>query len=208
MPPCNTASASGHRPTRPRTCPIAPCNPPPMSPSASSPLPVPALPPPFITPPSRYFGYNTCRIFSHTASRSRRSVSHTVSSMVLSGARRSSPAIAELRYPCAEPAARWFELACEEVMVPVRGARSEVEAWLAGSSRSSRVAGRVGLVEGWDGGVLGAYRHRDRSGRPPRGRRSVRRGWRIGCLLLPVLPLLLRASWRPLLGLKRLVAMM
>jgi hypothetical protein len=37
-----------------------------------------------------------------------------------------------------------LEWACEEVMVPVRGARSEVEVLLMGSSRSSRVADLAG----------------------------------------------------------------
>ncbi len=69
------------------------------------------------------------------ASRSRDSVSHTVSSMVLVGARRSSPGMVEVRYDCVLPPGR-------EEMLPVSGARSEMP-WI-GSSRSSSVA--VGLV--------------------------------------------------------------
>jgi hypothetical protein len=83
-------------------------------------------------PPSRYLGYSTCFIFSQMANRSRESVSHTVSSMVLVGARRSSPGMLDVRYDCvlAAPA--------RDAMLPVSGARSDVP-W-RGSSRSSRVA--------------------------------------------------------------------
>lgn len=91
-------------------------------------------------PPSKYLGHSTWRIFSQTASRSRRSVSQTDSSNVLTGARRSSPGIAEFRYPWALWAERELELACDEEMLPVRGARSSVRPPWAGSSRSSRVA--------------------------------------------------------------------
>jgi hypothetical protein len=48
-------------------------------------------------PPSRYLGYRTCFIFSQMAKMSRDSVSHTVSSMVLVGARRSSPGMLDVR---------------------------------------------------------------------------------------------------------------
>lgn len=64
------------------------------------------------------------------AKTSRDSVSHTVSSMVLVGARRSSPGMLDVRYDCVPAGAR-----CR---LPVNGARSEL-AW-SGSSRSSRVA--------------------------------------------------------------------
>lgn len=68
------------------------------------------------------------------ASRSRDKVSHTVSSMVFVGARRSSPPTAEVRYDCVLPPDR-------EPMFPVSGARSEVPCM--GSSRSSSVAVHV-----------------------------------------------------------------
>jgi hypothetical protein len=95
IPPCSTASASGHLPTIPLNCPILGTPPARLSPSPRSAPPIP--PPWFSMPPSKYFGHSTWRIFSQTASRSRRSVSHTVSSRVLTGARRSSPGMAELR---------------------------------------------------------------------------------------------------------------
>lgn len=89
MPPCKTTSASGHLPARPLTPPAK------LSPSPRS---APPMPPPLCnTPPKRYFGQSTCLIFSHTASRSRESVSHTDSSIVLRGALLSSPGIEELR---------------------------------------------------------------------------------------------------------------
>ena len=83
-------------------------------------------------PPSKYLGYSTCFIFSQIASRSRDNVSHTVSSMVLVGARRSSPGMVEVKYDCV------FAPPGREEMLPVRGVRSEVP-W-RGSSRSSREA--------------------------------------------------------------------
>jgi hypothetical protein len=56
------------------------------------------MPPPrCIMPPSRYLGYSTCCILLQMAMRSRESVSHTVSSIVLVGARRSSPGMLEVR---------------------------------------------------------------------------------------------------------------
>lgn len=95
IPPCKSASASGHLPTNPLNCPIVGTPPPRLSPS---PLSAPPSPPPwFSIPPRRYLGQSTCLIFSHTASKSLLSVSQTDSSSVLSGARRSSPGMAELR---------------------------------------------------------------------------------------------------------------
>lgn len=92
MPPCKTTSASGQRPAMPRKPPAR------LSPSPRS---APPNPPPLCkNPPSKYLGHNTWRIFSQTASRSRESVSHTDSSIVLLGARRSSPGSVELRYDC------------------------------------------------------------------------------------------------------------
>ena len=122
MPPCSSTSASGHLPARLLM--------PPPKPSAS-PRSAAAMPPPCcIMPPSRYLGYNTCFIFSQMASRSRDSVSHTVSSMVLVGARRSSPGMLDVKYDCV--------LAPPGAILPVSGARSEVPC--SGSSRSSSVA--------------------------------------------------------------------
>lgn len=89
--PWSTTSASGHLPAIPLMPPAM------LSPSPLSAAPIP--PPLCSMPPSRYFGQSTCLIFSHTASRSRDSVSHTDSSIVFEGARRSSPGIEELRYP-------------------------------------------------------------------------------------------------------------
>lgn len=116
-------SASGHLPARPLI--------PPPNPSASPRSAAPMPPPCCIMPPKRYLGYSTCFSFSHIANRSRDNVSHTVSSIVLVGARRSSPPTAEVRYDCVFPAER-------DPMFPVSGARSEVPSM--GSSRSSRVA--------------------------------------------------------------------
>jgi len=132
-PSANTVSASGHRPTNPRICPSAPLTP-------CSPLP-PSKPPlsRLKTPPSKYLGQSTCLIFPHTASRSLFSVSHTDSSSVLSGARRSSPLMALLRRPCVLFAVRVLAWAWDVVMRPVRGAREECEEG-RGSSRSSSVA--------------------------------------------------------------------
>jgi hypothetical protein len=84
-----------------------------------------------IEPPNRYFGYSTSRILDQTARRSRRRVSHTDSSIVFPDARRSSPGMREVKYE--------LELL---PMLPVRGAREEVDCWCwRGSSRSSRLAG-------------------------------------------------------------------
>lgn len=96
MPPCSTTSASGHRPTNPLNRPPNPSLPNPLDSPRSAVPPIP--PPPLVSiPPSRYFGYSTWRIFSHTANRSRDSVCQTVSSMVFCGARRSSPGIEDVR---------------------------------------------------------------------------------------------------------------
>ena len=120
MPPWRTTSASGHLPATPRKPPAR------LSPS---PLSAPPMPAPLCSiPPSRYLGQRTCLIFSHTASRSRDSVSHTDSSIVFVGARLSSPGIDELRYD-------WDRGLREEDdwMLPVKGARSEFDC--EGSSR-------------------------------------------------------------------------
>ncbi len=90
IPACKTTSASGHLPI-PSTLPPSLR----LSPSPLSAAPMP--PPRCKMPPRRYFGHNTSLIFSHTASRSRDSVSHTLSSIVFVGARRSSPGIEEVR---------------------------------------------------------------------------------------------------------------
>jgi hypothetical protein len=124
MPLCRIASASGHLPARLLKLPPKPS----ASPRSAAPMPPPCC----IMPPNRYLGYSTCFIFSHIAKMSLDSVSHTVSSMVLVGARRSSPGMLEVRYDCV------FAAPDREEMFPVRGARSEVP-W-RGSSRSSRVA--------------------------------------------------------------------
>jgi hypothetical protein len=124
MPLCRRASASGHLPAMFLKLPPSPS----ASPRSAAPMP----PPLCIMPPSRYLGYSTCFIFSHIASRSRDSVSHTVSSMVLVGARRSSPGILDVKYDCV------FAAPDRDDIFPVRGARSEVPC--RGSSRSSRVA--------------------------------------------------------------------
>lgn len=121
MPPCKTTSASGHRPAMPLRPPAR------LSPCALSAPPIP--PPRWSIPPSKYFGQSTCLIFSHTASRSRDKVSHTDSSIVLVGARRSSPGMEELRYDCG----RGFRDE-DDCMFPVKGARSELDC--KGSSRS------------------------------------------------------------------------
>lgn len=89
VPPWRMTSASGHRPAmflRPPPKPSA-------SPRSAAPMP----PPRCMMPPSRYLGYRTCFIFSQMAKMSRDSVSHTVSSMVLVGARRSSPGMLDVR---------------------------------------------------------------------------------------------------------------
>lgn len=88
-------------------------------------------------------------------------MSQTDSSIVLVGARRSSPGMREVQ-PAPEEVLAGVE---EEPMVPeTRGAREEDEAgvgrwWSRGSSKSLRSAAGGGLV-----GVLrgreGAYRHR------------------------------------------------
>src|ERR1700753_4052214 len=84
---CNTVSASGHLPS----------NPPATWPDSGSPPPIP--PPPLNSiPPSRYLGQSTSLIFSHTALRSLDNVSQTDSSIVLVGARRSSPGMADVKY--------------------------------------------------------------------------------------------------------------
>lgn len=113
MPPWSTTSASGHLPATPLKPPAR------LSPS---PLSAPPMPPPLCSiPPSRYLGQRTCLIFSHTASRSRDNVSHTDSSIVLVGARLSSPGIDELRYD-------WDRgLREDDWMLPVNGARSELD---------------------------------------------------------------------------------
>ena len=98
MPPCRITSASGHLPAmflRPPPKPSA-------SPRSAAPMP----PPLCIIPPNRYFGYSTCFIFSHIAKMSRDNVSQTVSSMVLVGARRSSPGMLDVRYDCVFALAR------------------------------------------------------------------------------------------------------
>ena len=87
IPACRMTSASGHLPAmfrRPE---------PSDSPRSAAPMP----PPRCMMPPSRYLGYRTCFIFSHIAKMSRDSVSHTVSSMVFVGARRSSPGMLEVK---------------------------------------------------------------------------------------------------------------
>jgi hypothetical protein len=127
MDDCRTVSASGQRPRRPLATP--------PSPLSTS----PAIPPPprMSMPPSRYLGQSTSRTFSHTALRSRDSVSQTDSSMVLVVARRSSPGMDDVRYDWVFPPARddgggW-------PMLPVSGVRSDV-ASRSGSSRSTRSA--------------------------------------------------------------------
>jgi hypothetical protein len=124
MPLWSSVSASGHLPAMFLKLPPRPS----ASPRSAAPMPAPRC----IIPPSRYLGYSTCFIFSHMARTSRDSVSQTVSSMVLVGARRSSPGMLEVRYDCAAPD--------REDIFPVNGARSEVP-W-RGSSKSSRVAAR------------------------------------------------------------------
>jgi len=89
MPLCRMASASGHLPAIFLRLPPRPS----ASPRSAAPMPPPCC----IMPPSRYLGYSTCFIFSHIANKSLDSVSHTVSSMVLVGARRSSPGMVEVR---------------------------------------------------------------------------------------------------------------
>lgn len=132
IPPCKTTSASGSLLTSPRRAPILSLPNPVASPrSADPPLPPP---PRIIMPPSRYCGQRTCLIFSHTARRSRESVSQTDSSIVFCGARRSSPGMDEVRYELdtgfreAPPAAE------DDEMFPVNGVRSVVEP--SGSSAS------------------------------------------------------------------------
>lgn len=124
MPLCRMASASGHLPAMLRRLPPTPS----ASPRSAAPMP----PPRCIMPPSRYLGYSTCFIFSQMANTSLDSVSQTVSSMVLVGARRSSPGMVDVRYDCV------FAAPGRDEMLPVSGARSEVPC--SGSSRSSRVA--------------------------------------------------------------------
>ena len=111
--PCKRASASGSLlaiPRRPPAIPLSPLSKPPKPPSRCS------------IPPSRYRGISTKRIFSHDARKSLDKVSHTDSSIVLVGARRSSPWIASLRYALEDDG--WI--------LPVKGARSDSR----GSSRS------------------------------------------------------------------------
>lgn len=121
MPPWRTTSASGHLPATPLNPPAR------LSPS---PLSAPPMPPPLCsTPPSRYLGQRTCLIFSHTASISRDKVSHTDSSIVLVGARLSSPGIDELRYDLDRGLREE-----DDWMLPVNGTRSEVDCRV--SSRS------------------------------------------------------------------------
>ena len=128
IPPCNTTSASGHLPAIPLRPPAR------LSPSPRS---APPMPPPLCSiPPSRYLGHNTCLIFSHTANKSLDRVSHTDSSMVSVGARRSSPGIEELRYDCGRGLRD-----DEDWMLPVNGARSELDC--RGSSRSLMFADRI-----------------------------------------------------------------
>lgn len=121
MPPCNTTSASGHLPAIPLRPPARLAS---WVPSAP---PIPA--PRWSMPPSRYLGHSTCLIFSHTAKRSRDSVSHTDSSIVFVGARRSSPGIEELRYDCGSGFRD-----DDDCIFPVNGALSEFVC--RGSSRS------------------------------------------------------------------------
>ena len=125
IPPCNTASASGHLPAMPLKPPAM------LLPSPRSAPPIP--PPRCNIPPRRYLGHKTCRIFSHTACRSLDNVSHTVSSIVFVGARLSSPGIEEFRYD--------WEMGLredEDCILPVKGARSEVGS--RGSSSSFMLA--------------------------------------------------------------------
>lgn len=125
MPPCSTTSASGHRPT----IPLIPERPFPKP--VASPLSAAPIPPPLVkNPPSRYLGQSTCLNFSQTARKSRDNVSHTDSSMVFCGARRSSPGIDEVRY---DPDIGGLEGV--EDMLPVKGVRSE-EVLRRGSSAS------------------------------------------------------------------------
>jgi len=125
MPPCNTTSASGHLPAMPLKPPARL----PLSPRSAPPIP----PPLCRIPPRRYFGHSTCLIFSQTANRSLDRVSHTDSSIVFVGARRSSPGIEELRYDWGRGLRD-----DEDWMLPVNGARSELDC--KGSSRSLMLA--------------------------------------------------------------------
>ena len=125
----NRLSGSITRPAKPASSSLAPLSPAPrrfayapLSPSSLS----------NIVPPNKYLGYKTSRILSQMARRSRRRVSQTVSSIVLVGARRSSPGMRFVQDVVLEE---------EEPMVPVRGARWEVEGFWRGSSKSSREAG-------------------------------------------------------------------
>lgn len=137
IPPCSTTSASGHLPAMPLIVPLSPRSAPP-------------IPPPLCRiPPRRYFGHSTCLIFSHTANRSLDRVSHTDSSIVFVGARRSSPGIEEFRYDCG----RGFR-DDEDWMLPVSGARSEFVC--IGSSRSLMLANEWNVSIGY---VIGISKH-------------------------------------------------
>jgi hypothetical protein len=87
--PWRRTSASGSLPARPRS---------PLARISPSPLSKPPRPPSLWSmPPRRYFGHSTNRNFSQDAFKSLERVSHTDSSIVFVGARRSSPCIDELR---------------------------------------------------------------------------------------------------------------
>ena len=123
IPPCSKASASGNLPAIPRKPPAMPATP-------ASPRSAPPKPPSRCSrPPHRCFGHRTNLIFCQEPRRSRERVSHTDSSIVFIGARRSSPWMVELRYDCGMGLDR-----DEDWMLPVKGADSR------GSSRSFNVA--------------------------------------------------------------------
>ncbi len=131
LPARDCSSSRAPESPAPRRLAYAPRNPPLAMPLSS------------IEPPNRYRGYSTSRILDQTARRSRRTVSHTVSSIVFCGARRSSPGIRDVRKDSLSGLEDADDVPACPPMLPVKGARCD-SALDKGSSKSLRSA--VGAV--------------------------------------------------------------